>query len=136
MAHLLIIDDSPQNQKYLERIIRHRTQHDLEFARSGPEGIERIVAQRPDLIFLDLFIPEIDGFELFKILRDHPATHTIPILIHTAVPLDQLTQIRMRRVQCDGFIEFPIEASHLVSLIDKALRRNTSGTRKWIPPKA
>lgn len=136
MAYLLMIDDSPPNQKYLERIIRLRTQHVLDFASSGPEGIEKIVANRPELIFLDLFIPGIDGFELFKILRDHPATHTIPIAIHTAVPLDQITQLRLRRMQCDAFIEFPIEASELQRIIHKALKRNSSGTRKWVPPSA
>ncbi|MGY8825505.1 MAG: response regulator [Candidatus Latescibacterota bacterium] len=136
MAQLLIIDDNPQNQKYLERIIRLRTKHLLEFAASGPAGIEKIVANRPDLIFLDLFIPGIDGFELFKILRKHPATHTIPIVIHTAVPLDQLTQMRLKRVQCDAFVEFPIEASELTRIIQTALRRNSSGTRKWVPPSA
>ncbi len=136
MARLLIIDDSPHNQQYLERIIRLRTKHEVAFANSGPAGIEQIVAERPDLIFLDLFIPGIDGFELFKILRDHPATHNIPIVIHTAVPLDQITSIRLRRVQCDGFVEFPIEASALVRVISTALQRNSSGIRKWTPPKA
>ena len=136
MANLLMIDDNPQNQTYLGRIIRLRTDHRFVVAGSGPEGIEKIVAQRPDLIFLDLFIPGIDGFELFKLLRDHPATHSIPIIIHTAVPLDDVTQIRMRRIQCDAFIEFPIEASALVQTIQKALQRNRLGTKKWVPPKA
>ncbi len=134
MAQLLMIDDSPHNQKYLERIVRLRTPHALDFAGSGPAGIEKIVANRPELIFLDLFIPGIDGFELFKILRDHPATHTIPIVIHTAVPLDKITQMRLKRIQCDAFIEFPIEASELQRIIQKALKRNSSGTRKWVPP--
>jgi len=136
MAQLLMIDDSPQNQKYMERIIRLRTKHVLDFAKSGPEAIEKIVANRPELIFLDLFIPGIDGFDLFKILRNHPATHTIPIVIHTAVPLDQLTQMRLKRIQCDAFVEFPIEASELARIIQTALKRNSSGTRKWVPPSA
>ena len=136
MANLLMIDDNPQNQTYLSRIIRLRTDHEFAVAGSGPEGIEKIVAQRPDLIFLDLFIPGIDGFELFKLLRDHPATHSIPIIIHTAVPLDDVTQIRMRRIQPDAFIEFPVEASALVQTMEKALQRNRLGTKKWVPPKA
>ena len=136
MANLLMIDDNPQNQTYLSRIIRLRTDHEFAVAGSGPEGIEKIVAQRPDLIFLDLFIPGIDGFEIFKLFRDHPATHSIPIIIHTAVPLDDVTQIRMRRIQPDAFIEFPVEASALVKTIEKGLQRNHLGTKKWVPPKA
>ncbi len=136
MAHLLMIDDNPQNQIYLSRIIRLRTKHLFNVASSGPEGIEQVVAERPDLIFLDLFLPGIDGFELFNLLRDHPATHSIPIIIHSAIPLDDITQIRMRRIQCDAFIEFPVEASVLVNTIEKVLQTNRLRTKKWIPPKA
>ena len=136
MAHLLMIDDNPQNQTYLGRIIRLRTKHLFNVASSGPEGIEQIVAKRPDLIFLDLFLPGIDGFELFNLLRNHPATHSMPIIIHSAIPLDDITQIRMRRIQCEAFIEFPVEASVLVHTIGKVLQRNILGTKKWVPPKA
>ena len=136
MAYILIIDDNPQNQKYLGRIIRLRTKHLFHVASSGPEGIEQIVSERPDLIFLDLFLPDIDGFELFSLLRDHPATHSIPIIIHSANPLDDITQIRMRRIQCEAFIEFPIEASVLVHTVEEVLKKNLLRTKKWVPPKA
>ena len=134
MANLLMIDDNPQTQKYLARIVRHRTSHELEFANDGPQGIEKIVEQRPDLIFLDLFLPGMDGLELFTALREHPATHNIPIIIHSTIPFDDLTQIRLRRVSYDALIEFPIEASELNRIINKALQRNSSQTRKWTPP--
>ena len=76
----------------------------------------------------------MDGFELFKTLRDHPATADIPIVIHSAVPLDQLTQMRLKRVRTDGYLEFPIEASELNRTIANALQRHSPGTRKWEPP--
>lgn len=134
MAHILMVDDNPQNQRYIERIIRHRTSHQLTFAGHGEEVIEKIVERRPDIILLDLFIPGVDGFDLFNILRDHPATRSIPIIIHTAIPFDQVTQIRLRRVQHDGLIEFPIEASEFARIIDIALKRNSPTERKWVPP--
>ena len=134
MAHILMVDDNPSNQRYIERIIRHRTQHELAFAADSKAAIERIVEKRPDLIFLDLFIPGTDGFEFFKVLRGHPATASIPIVIHTAVPLDQVTQIRMRRVACDAFVEFPVEASELVRIMDTAMQRTAVPIRRWTPP--
>ncbi len=136
MANLLMIDDNPQSQKYLGRIIRHRTSHALVFAGDGTDGIEKIVEQRPDLLFLDLFLPGTDGFELFTTLRNHPATHNVPIIIHAAVPLDDVTQIRLRRITHDGLVEFPIEASELIRFINTALKRNSSQTHKWVPPSA
>ena len=87
--------------------------------------------RRPNLILIDLFIPGMDGFELFITLRDHPATAAIPIVIHRAVPLDQLTQLRLKRVRNEGYIEFPIEASGLpTGFIANALQRNSPGTPK------
>jgi CheY-like chemotaxis protein len=135
MALLLMIDDNPQSRRYMERIIRHRTAHVINFAEDSRQAIERIAEQRPDVIFLDLFLPGIDGFQLFKILRKHPATASIPIIIHTAVPLDQITQIKMRRVRHDGFLEFPVEATALNEMIERALRRHTV-ERPWQPPPA
>ncbi len=134
MAYILMIDDNPQSRRYLERVIRLRSPHQLGFAGSGSEAVEKLVERRPDLIFLDLFIPGIDGFELFATLRRHPATEDIPIVIHTAVPLDPVTRLRLDRLRFEGFVEFPIEASELNRVIAIALKRHSTPARKWIPP--
>ena len=131
-----MIDDNRQNQRYLGRIIRLLIKHLFRVDSSGAEGIEQIMAKRPGSIFLDLFLPSINGSELFNLLRDHPATHSIPIMIHSAITLDDITQIRMRQIQCDAFIEFPVETSVLVRTIEKVLQRNRTGTKKSVRPKA
>lgn len=136
MACILVIEDNPQSRRYLERIIRHRSRHQLIFAGTGREAIEHLVAKRPDLIFLDLFVPDTDCFELFALLRKHPATADIPIVIHTTVPLDPLTQMRVKKMRFEGFVEFPIEASELNRIITTALKHNAIPTRKWTPPQA
>ncbi|MBM3278469.1 MAG: response regulator [Candidatus Handelsmanbacteria bacterium] len=136
MAYILVVEDNPQTRRYLERIIRHRSKHELLFAGTGKEAIEKLVDRRPDLIFLDLFVPQTDCFELFALLRRHPATADIPIVIHTAVPLDPVTQMRVRRMRFEGFVEFPIEASELNRVIATALKRNAVATRRWSPPRA
>lgn len=133
MAYLLMIDDNPQTQSYIERIIRHRTRHEIVFAGSKDEGIEKMVERRPEVLLLDLFIPG-DGFELFDILRQHPATQDIPIVIITAVPLDQITRMRLKKMRYEGFIECPIEATELNRILDIALKRNSIVVRKWEPP--
>ena len=133
MAYILMIDDNPQTQRYIERIIRHRTRHEIDFAGSKDQGIEKMVERRPQVILLDLFIPG-DGFELFEILRKHPATQDIPLVIITAVPFDQITLMRLKRMRYEGLIECPIEASELNRILDIALKRNSIIVRKWEPP--
>ena len=90
MAYILMIDDNPQTQKQFERVLHYRSKHEVGFAASSYAAVEKMVERRPDVIFLDLFIPGADGFEFFKKIKTHPATSSIPIVIHTVVPLDQL----------------------------------------------
>jgi len=140
MAYILMIDDNPQSQRYIQKILRYRSKHELALASTSQEAVDMMVERRPDLILLDLFIPGADGLEFYQTLREHPATRSIPIVIHTPVPLDQITAIRVRevgrRLRYDGFIEFPIDASELNHIIDGALSRGKGGVQKWTPPSA
>ena len=136
MAHILMIDDNPQNQRYIGKILRYRSTHQIDFAPDCHDAVEKIVEQRPDLIFLDLFTPGTDGFEFLESLHTHPATKGIPVVVHSGVPLDRLTSLRLKRVRpmYEGLIEFPIDASDLNRTIAAALRRSTGSVHKWAPP--
>ncbi|MBI2518365.1 MAG: response regulator [Opitutae bacterium] len=82
-AKILAVDDEPA---LIELISYHlgRNGHDVTTAASGWEAIERIQQQRPDIILLDLMLPDLDGFGVCEILRRDPATATIPIIIISA----------------------------------------------------
>ena len=134
MAYILMIDDNPQNRRYIEKMIHYRSSHEIGFATNANEAIESMVARRPEVILLDLFIPGMDGFELFENLRKHPATESIPVVVHSAIPLDPLTKLRMKRMRTEGFFQFPIDASALNEKLRIALKRNDVLTKKWIPP--
>ncbi len=134
MAYILMIDDNPVNRRYIEKMIRYRSNHEIGFATNASEAIESMVARRPEVILLDLFIPGMDGFELFDNLRKHPATESIPVVVHSAIPLDPVTKLRMKRMRTEGFIQFPIDASALKEKLRIALKRNDVLTKKWVPP--
>ncbi len=134
MAYILMIDDNPVNRRYIEKMIHYRSNHEIAFAIDANEAIESMVERRPDVILLDLFIPGMDGFELFENLRKHPATESIPVIVHSAVPLDAVTKLRMKRMRTEGYFQFPIDASALKEKLQRALRRNDVLTKKWIPP--
>ena len=136
MAYILMIDDNPVNRRYIEKMIRYRSNHEIGFATNASEAIESMVARRPEVILLDLFIPGMDGFELFENLRKHPATESIPVVVHSAIPLDPVTKLRMKRMRTEGFFQFPIDASALKEKLRIALKRNDVLTKKWVPPSA
>ncbi len=134
MAYILMIDDNPQNRRYIEKLIHYRSNHEIAFATNANEAIDSMIERRPGVILLDLWIPGMDGFELFENLRKNPATESIPVIIHSAIPLDTVTKLRMERMRAEGFIEFPIDASALKEKLRIALRRNDPFVTKWIPP--
>ena len=134
MAYILMIDDNPQNRRYIEKLIHYRSNHEIAFATNANEAIDSMIERRPGVILLDLWIPGMDGFELFENLRKNPATESIPVIIHSAIPLDAVTKLRMKQMRAEGFIEFPIDASALKEKLRIALRRNDPFARKWIPP--
>ena len=134
MAYILMIDDNPQNRRYIEKLIHYRSNHEIAFATNANEAIDSMIERRPGVILLDLWIPGMDGFELFENLRKNPATESIPVIIHSAIPLDAVTKLRMKQMRAEGFIEFPIDASALKEKLRIALRRDDPFVKKWIPP--
>jgi two-component system alkaline phosphatase synthesis response regulator PhoP len=82
-AHILAVDDEPELVELLSYHLR-KAGHSVATAANGWEALAEIQRQRPDLILLDLMLPDLDGFGVCEILRRDPATATIPIIIVSA----------------------------------------------------
>ncbi len=80
---ILIIDDTPENLFLLATALE--SEFDLQLATSGPEGIELGKASQPDLILLDVMMPEVDGYETFRRFRRQPSLKQTPIIFVTAI---------------------------------------------------
>ena len=81
-----VVDDDPDLREMLRRDARARGL-DRGRGRQRPGGLDRLATGLPDLILLDLMMPEMDGFELRRRLRDEPAWRAIPIVVITAKDL-------------------------------------------------
>jgi DNA-binding response OmpR family regulator len=95
-AKLLLIDDDASVYAMLEQELT-REGYKLETAMSGMEGLERAVATRPDVIILDLMMPEMSGFEVAEALRARESTARIPIVVLTAKDLTAEDRERLRQ---------------------------------------
>ncbi|HET7536340.1 MAG TPA: response regulator [Candidatus Didemnitutus sp.] len=82
-ARILAVDDEPALTALVEYHLK-RAGHNVTTAANGWEAIERIQQERPDIVLLDLMLPDLDGFGVCEILRRDPATATIPIIIISA----------------------------------------------------
>ena len=81
-ASILVIDDTPGNLSLLNQLLR--THYRVKLANSGQRGLELATLAPPDLILLDIMMPEMDGYEVFEHLKADPATRRIPVIFLTA----------------------------------------------------
>ena len=93
---------------------------------TGAEGIAKAAAERPDLILMDLNLPEIDGWEAARRLKADPATRDIPIIALTAHAMAGDRE-KALAVGCDEFDTKPIEFDRLLAKIEQALAARPGG---------
>lgn len=104
---ILIVDDIPANVDVLSEML---PDFEVLAAMSASRGIELARAERPDLIFLDAMMPEMDGFEACKRLMEDPATRMIPVVIVTALPPEQAELLALN-AGAVGFLTKPLEGT-------------------------
>jgi threonine synthase len=105
-----IIEDEPDAARLLRRIIQARGGYQIFEARNGREGLDLIRHERPDLVLLDLLMPEMDGFTLLSKMKEEERTADIPVIVITA---KELTAQERRRL-----------SGHVASLLQKGSYRD------------
>ena len=78
---IMIIDDNPQDSRLIRKLLKRHKSYRIFEAQSGPEGVELARQRLPDLILLDLTLPEIDGFAILDELKQDERTNQIPVII-------------------------------------------------------
>jgi signal transduction histidine kinase/DNA-binding NarL/FixJ family response regulator len=84
MAKILVVDDNEVNRLLIVKLFS-KYKHQLEEATNGVEALAKANAAAPDLVFTDLLMPQMDGYELIRQLRANPQTANIPIIVYTAL---------------------------------------------------
>jgi threonine synthase len=84
---IAIVDDNPDAVRLIRRILQAKGAYQIHEAHSGREGLALIRAHKPDLVVLDLMMPEMDGFAVLDALRADEATQDIPVIVVTAKAL-------------------------------------------------
>ena len=82
-----VVDDSPEARRLIRRILQSQGDFEIFEAVDGREAIELVNREHPDLVILDLMMPEVDGFAVLETLRSQPDTVNIPVIVATAKEL-------------------------------------------------
>lgn len=119
---VLIIDDEPDTVTYFSSVLEDNGYTTIT-ASDGAEGIERVKQTRPDLITLDITMPETSGVRCYRDLRETEAWRTIPVIIITGVSAEFRTFISSRAhvPPPDGYLGKPVDAAELLALVRKLL---------------
>lgn len=118
-ATLLIVDDSPENLIMLSESLRSRYQ--VKVVNSGEKALRAAGSiPRPDLILLDILMPEMDGFEVLSHLRDNPSTRDIPVIIITALNQEQDELLGLHRGAVD-YITKPFKPEIVMARVNTQL---------------
>jgi CheY-like chemotaxis protein len=117
---VLYIEDNPINTLLVERILRARPGVEFGSAPDGRTGLDRAERSRPDLVLLDLELPDISGEQVLAGLRTGPATRAIPVIVISA-DIDPAVHRRILAAGANSFLTKPYEVTDLLRLVDNAL---------------
>jgi len=119
-CRILVVDDDPLNVKLLSAKLP-ADQFEVLPALSGKEAVRLTMEENPDLILLDIMMPEMDGYEVSHRLKTNPATENIPIILVTALD-DPQDKIRGFEAGADEFLNKPVNDIELLTRIKSLLR--------------
>lgn len=123
MRKILAIDDKADNLATIVAVLKIHISDCVFFtALSGKEGLDIANKEQPDVILLDIIMPELNGYETCKKLKDNLLTKHIPVIMVTAIKTDSKSRIRGLDTGADAFLSKPIDAAELTAQVNVMLR--------------
>ena len=119
-GRVIVIDDVAQNVKLLEQLLS-LSGYEVATASSGAEGLAKIASFNPDLVLLDVVMPQMSGYEVCRAIRANPATALLPVVMVTALdPAEE--RVKGIEAGADDFLSKPINQPELLARVKSLLR--------------
>ena len=118
---MLIVDDELDHAEICAALLRRRG-YTVAVAMTGADGVELAHALKPDLILLDLFMPQVDGFSTAATLQGDPDTSGVPIVFLSAC-CESSSTARAQALGAVSFLRKPFHARELVACVEESLSR-------------
>ena len=119
--HILVVEDEPDTAELLEFHLENAG-YKVSITEDGYQALKKIQKLKPDLLILDLMIPEIDGFEVCRLIRKDPATESLPVMMCTAKS-DETSKIQGLDFGADDYVTKPFSPREVVLRVKNLLKR-------------
>lgn len=117
---ILLVDDA-ETVLLFEKMMLSGSDIDLRTAKNGTAALEEVANQRPDLILLDIMMPELNGIQVCTRLKADPETKDIPIIMVTTKGEPEMVEEAFR-AGCDDYLTKPLDKMELLSKVNTYLR--------------
>ena len=117
MKTILIVEDNEKNMKLVRDILRHKGYQTIE-AQTGGDGVRLACERRPDLILMDIQLPDIDGFEALRRIRADAALDAVPVVAVSASVMPDDKQ-KIVTSGFDAFVSKPINLKQFVETVER-----------------
>ncbi len=119
---ILVVDDEPDVVTYLATVLRDHGYETLE-ACDGEEALEKVRRDKPDLVTLDITMPEMTGVRAYRVMKEDAAFKGIPVIIVTGISHDfkQFISTRSQVPPPEGYLEKPVKPEDLLAEIKRLL---------------
>lgn len=124
VTQILCIEDEPEMIDLI-RLILNRRGFEVKGANGGIEGLKMMRADHPDLVLLDLMMPDMDGWEVYQQMKADEKTRDIPVIVVTAKAqsIDRVLGLHIAKV--DDYISKPFSPQELLNSVDRILNART-----------
>ncbi len=127
MKKIVVIDDTPHNLKFIKTVVEKRIPNcEVLMAESGKIGLKLVEKEMPDTVLLDVNMPEMNGFDVCRVLKQNESTSGIPVLMVSALGNDTKIRIDGLKSGADAFISRPFDNGEFIALINTLLRNKES----------
>jgi DNA-binding NarL/FixJ family response regulator len=120
-GRLLLVDDEPGLREAVQAYLED-SGFEVEVASNATEGWNMMQQQTPDLVITDIMMPQVDGYQFLKQLRDDPRFKTLPVVFLTARGMTS-DRIQGYQAGCDAYLPKPFDPEELVAIIENLLNR-------------
>lgn len=121
MSQIIIIEDNPQNARMAQKLLL-KAGHEVIIGEDGEQGLTAVFEGNPDLVLIDLGLPDIDGQTVVALLRQRSASR-VPLIAFTAWPQEKAMDMA-RAYGCDGVITKPINTRTFARQVEEFIEQN------------